>query len=120
MNEASKTQVPNEPEFKEDDFFSERPFEKAFHNAAARIVDFLILFRDFDYSESELCRKTRLSYKTVRKELDNLVKQDVVKITRTIGRSEMYRISDSKHAQLLVQYADTIADPRYNKLSTDS
>jgi hypothetical protein len=48
------------------------PFERIFHNATAKVLDFLIQFREYDYTESEITRRTGLTPKTVSRELEIL------------------------------------------------
>ena len=49
----------------------------------------------YDYKEAEIVRKTGLTPKTVSKELENLRNEDIAKITRKIGRSNMYSLNQS-------------------------
>jgi hypothetical protein len=112
----AQRELNTDPEVKSDDFFKERPFEMLFGSATARVLDFLILYREFDYSESEIARKTGLSYKTVTKAIPLLVSQDVVKENRKMGRSALYKISDSKSAQYLIQYIDSIIESRLERM----
>jgi hypothetical protein len=88
-----------------------KPLEKVFHSAAARIVDFLIIYRDFDYSESDLARKTRLTYKTIAKEVPLLLDNEIITFTRLHGRSKMYKINDqSERVKGLIQFIDGTAE----------
>jgi hypothetical protein len=99
--------LTSDPESKADSLFQNRPFEQAFQNAIARVLDFLITYREFDYSEAEITRKTSLSYKTVTKAVAFLVESGLIKKNRDMGRSTMYKIGDSDRAQLLIQFYDT-------------
>jgi DNA-binding transcriptional regulator LsrR (DeoR family) len=62
----------------------------------------------YDYTEAEIVRKTGLTPKTVSKELENLRNEDIVKITRKIGRSNMYSLTQSIEVKGLIQYKDDI------------
>lgn len=74
------------------------PFERTIVGpAAARIVDFLLAFDDFDYSESEIARHTELSFKTVSHALRTLSNQRIVKFTRLSGQAKMFKINKPKH-----------------------
>lgn len=112
--------VEADAEVKTDLFFAQRPFESIFHSAAARILDFLVIFREFDYSEMDISKKTGLSYKTVTREMPILVKENVVKVTRKVGRSDMYKLSDSTRAGALVQYVDDTISSGYDNMGTHS
>jgi DNA-binding transcriptional ArsR family regulator len=115
---VSSTNLPiqPEPEVKADLFFIQRPFEAVFHSAAARIVDFLIIFREFDYSKADISKKTGLSYKTVTRKMPILVKENIVKITRKLGRSDVYKISDSKRVCGLIQFVDDAIREGYDNI----
>ncbi len=88
--------------------YTQRPFEKIFHSAVARILDFLIIYRDFDYSESDIARKTNLTYKTVAREMPNLLEQGIIILTRLHGRTKMYKINEgSDKVRGFIQFMDS-------------
>ncbi|TVP40186.1 helix-turn-helix domain-containing protein [Candidatus Nitrosocosmicus arcticus] len=86
---------------------SNRPLARIFTSpSSARIIDFFIAFREFDYSEVDIARKNNLSQKTVSKELENLLKEDLIKITRKSGRSIMYKLNEGKTSEGLILYVN--------------
>ncbi|MGC1932807.1 MAG: hypothetical protein WA667_27860 [Candidatus Nitrosopolaris sp.] len=67
------------------------PLERSFHSAAARIVDFLIIHKSSDFSESEIAEMTELSAKTVNRTMPQLISNNITQIKRTVsGRTKMY------------------------------
>lgn len=68
------------------------PLESIFPCAAARIVDSLFMMREMDLSESAIAKNTGLSKRTVSHELKRLSKGAVVKLSRKIGRANMYKV----------------------------
>jgi DNA-binding transcriptional ArsR family regulator len=86
--------------------FEVRPLEKLFHSASARIIDFLLIYRDFDYSEADIARKIEMTPKTVGKEISILLELGAIKLTRKSGRSNMFRINDSQKVRGLLQYVN--------------
>jgi transcription initiation factor IIE alpha subunit len=67
------------------------PLERCFNSAAARNVDFLIIHKSFDFSESEIAQMTQLSAKTVNRIMPQLISNNIAQIKRTIsGRTKMY------------------------------
>lgn len=67
------------------------PLERSFHSAAARIVDFLIIHKSSDFSESEIAQMTELSAKTVNRIMPQLISNNIAQIKRTVsGRTKMY------------------------------
>jgi DNA-binding transcriptional regulator GbsR (MarR family) len=82
-----------------------RPLESIFQNGPARILDFLILNQNFDYSAAEISRITGIPLRTVQRVLPHLVQKELVKETCKIGNTRMYIInSKSELSELLSQY----------------
>ncbi len=90
---------------------SNRPLTRIFTSpSSARLVDFFIAYREFDYSEVDIARKNSLSQKTVSKELENLLREEIIKITRKSGRSIMYKLNEEKITSGLVSYVNNKID----------
>ena len=94
-----------------------RPFERIFHNAPAKLLDFFILSKEYDYTEAEIARRTGLTPKTVSRELEILVNENIVKLTRKIGRSNMYTLDEAENVKGLIQYMDNTIKIAYESLS---
>ncbi|MFL6378457.1 MAG: winged helix-turn-helix domain-containing protein [Nitrososphaeraceae archaeon] len=75
-------------------------------------MDFLIQFREYDYTESEIARRTGLTPKTVSRELEILVNENIVDKTRKIGRSNLYILNDAENIRGLVQYVNDTVNVR--------
>jgi DNA-binding transcriptional regulator GbsR (MarR family) len=85
-----------------------RPLESIFKNSPARVLDFLILNQDFDYSASEISTITGIPLRTVQRVMPHLVQKELVKETGKIGNTRMYTInSKSELSELLRQYVLT-------------
>jgi DNA-binding transcriptional regulator GbsR (MarR family) len=85
-----------------------RPLESIFQNSPARVLDFLILNQNFDYSAAEISRITGIPLRTVQRVLPHLVQKELVKETGKIGNTRMYIInSNSELSELLRQYVMT-------------
>ena len=85
-----------------------RPLESIFQNSPARVLDFLILNQNFDYSAAEISRITGIPLRTVQRVLPHLVQKELVKETGKIGNTRMYIInSKSELSELLRQYVLT-------------
>ena len=61
-------------------------------NASAKLLDFFITYRDFDYSETDIAESSRVSKRTVFRELPKLESAGLVKFTRNVGRAKMFRL----------------------------
>jgi len=69
------------------------PLESLFSgNATAKILDFLITFQDWDYSESDIANNAGVSVRTVQREISELEQYRLVVPTRTIGKAKMYKL----------------------------
>lgn len=69
------------------------PLERLFTgNATAKILDFLITFQEWDYSESDIAKNAGISVRTVQREILKLESLRLVKLTRTVGKAKMYKL----------------------------
>jgi predicted HTH transcriptional regulator len=85
-----------------------RPLESIFQNTSARILDFLILNRKFDYSAPEMSKITQIPLRTIQRVLPHLVKKELIKETGKIGNTKMYMLNtNSELTELLRQYVIT-------------
>jgi len=98
-------------------------------SATARILDFLSTSREWDYNKTDIAQNSNISQKHVTKALNKLEKLELVKKTRTIGRSEMYQYNmQNKAAELLERFslelagqeAQKIADQELAKLAAEN
>ncbi len=73
------------------------PLESLFSgNATAKILDFLITFQDWDYSESDIANNAGVSVRTVQREISKLARYRLVTLTRTVGKAKMYKLEKSR------------------------
>lgn len=63
------------------------------NTARNRIMDFLIVHSDFEYSMIDIAKHSKIGYTTLKKLWPNLVKQRIVVHTKTIGRSKMFKLN---------------------------
>jgi DNA-binding transcriptional regulator YhcF (GntR family) len=85
-----------------------RPLESIFQNTSARILDFLILNRKFDYSVPEMSKITQIPLRTIQRVLPHLVEKEIIKETGKIGNTKMYMLNtNSELTELLRQYVIT-------------
>lgn len=70
------------------------PLERLYNGAApAKILDFLLVFRDFDYSKQDIAKNSNVSFRHTLRELEKLEKLGLVKQTRTVGHSKMFKLN---------------------------
>ncbi len=61
-----------------------------------RVLDFLIVFREFDYSLTEIAKESGVAWSTLNKVFPKLEKYGLVKQTRQIGRAKLYKLNEEK------------------------
>lgn len=66
---------------------------KIINKQISQVLHFLCDHPDFDYNMSDIHRQSKVSRPTLYKLLDNLVKEKLIYITRTTGKSKMYRVN---------------------------
>ncbi len=58
-----------------------------------RVIDFLIENEIFDYSKKDIVRYSDVSWNTLERFFDQLIKRGLVIKTRKVGKSQMYKIN---------------------------
>ncbi len=87
--------------------------------STAKILDFLLAFRDFEYSEADIARKSSLSARQVYRALPILVEGGLVYQSDTQGRKKMYRLDkNSKAVYHLERMAFSLIDNKNKMLSS--
>jgi len=74
--------------------------------STAKILDFLMSYREFDYSEADIGRYSKVSTRQVYRTLRLLEALKLVYQTRVSGRSKMYKLQINSEA---VQYLEKLA-----------
>ncbi|MGQ9469973.1 MAG: winged helix-turn-helix domain-containing protein [Nitrososphaerales archaeon] len=70
------------------------PLERLFNGSSvAKILDFLAVFKEWDYSVSDIAKNSGVSFRTVLRELPKLEQVGLVKITRRVGRAKLYKLN---------------------------
>ncbi|MBS7615532.1 hypothetical protein KEJ18_07400 [Candidatus Bathyarchaeota archaeon] len=62
-------------------------------SAIAKLIDFLTLYRDFDYSKVEISRNSGVSWKTMYRLWPLLEKYNLIVKTRQVGRATLYKLN---------------------------
>lgn len=94
------------------------PLESVFPCSASKILDFLVTFKEFDYSISDISKNSGVGFKTTLGEIRKLEEQGVIQKTRTVGKAIMYRLNvDSPQARSIQALAFEIASKRAQELA---
>jgi len=94
------------------DWLDEGPLERLFGSSAlSKVLDFLSIHENFDYSINEIAENTGIHRRTVSRVIPKLEYYQVVKNVRKIDRSNMYKLDkESKLSTLLRRLAYNIAE----------
>lgn len=83
-----------------------------------RVIDFLLENRPFDYSKTEIAKNAEVGWSTLHGIWKILDKNQIVKQTRTVGKSQMYKLNEGNpvvrklielDTKITEMYADKIA-----------
>lgn len=111
---ASATKTADSKESSEEKALDEGPLEALFTgNANAKILDFVTVFRDWDYSESDIAKNAGVNVRTVQRSIAFLEQIGLVKQVRVVGRAKMYKLDrESETGKSLDKLARAIASRR--------
>ena len=74
-----------------------------------RILNHLLIFREFDYSLTDIARESNVAWSTLNLLWPSLEKKGIVIHTRNVGKAKMYRLNTkSKVVQDLMKFADAL------------
>jgi len=77
--------------------------ERLFNSAPARILDFLQIFRNYDYSKQDISKNSGVSFRHAIREIDRLEKLGLIIKTRNVGHSHMYKFNTENETAMLLQ-----------------
>ena len=81
-----------------------------------RLLEFLIEGRFFDYTLTDISEKSRVSWRTLHRIWPNFIKNNIVIVTRTIGRIKLYKLNMKNPAVIkLVELFDSLLEQDMNK-----
>jgi DNA-binding transcriptional ArsR family regulator len=60
-----------------------------------RVLDFLIIHEEFDYSLTDIAMLSGVSYSTIKTLWKGLEKHHIILLTRRVGKAKMYRLDNT-------------------------
>ena len=63
------------------------------HTPKNKVLDFLIVAQDFDYSLKEIAKYSKVSYPCIKQLKKELVKDKWITLTRKVGKAQMYKLN---------------------------
>jgi transcription initiation factor IIE alpha subunit len=74
-----------------------------------KVLDFLLVDREFDYSKKELSENSGISYNTLKSILPYLVSNEIIIKTRRIGKQDMFKLNTrNKYVKDMVLLFDSL------------
>jgi DNA-binding transcriptional regulator LsrR (DeoR family) len=79
-------------------------------HAIVKILDFLTLYKDFEYTRTDIAKETGISRRTLYEVFPKLEKFNLVEVTRSYGKVKFYKLNTKNPiSQYLIALADEIA-----------
>jgi len=86
----------------------------------ARVLDFLITGRMYDYSLTDLATNAGISWSTLKRIFPHFIKFNLVRYTRTMGRSKLYKINyENPSVRKLIELRDFIVKQEMSELESE-
>jgi predicted DNA-binding protein YlxM (UPF0122 family) len=97
----------------------EATLEHLFGNTAtARVLDFMRIFSDWDYSKQDIAKNSDVSFRHASKAIEKLEKLELIRKTRNVGRAQMYQYNmQNSAARLLEKFAWELACQEGQKIA---
>jgi MarR-like DNA-binding transcriptional regulator SgrR of sgrS sRNA len=67
--------------------------ERTFGGVTAKVLDFLIVHREYDYSKQDIANYSKVSLRHAILSIEKLEKLDIIKRTRNVGAAHMYQLN---------------------------
>jgi hypothetical protein len=95
------------------------PLERLYNGvAAAKILDFLTVFHDYDYSKMDIAKNSGVSFRHALREIAKLEQLGLIKQTRTVGHAQMYKLNtDNPATALLCKFTIELATQEAQKIA---
>ncbi len=81
-----------------------------------RIMNFLILHSEFDYSMKDISKFSDISYTALKEIWKEFIKRKIVIHTRNVGKAKMYRLNRKNlQVEKFIDYYWSVVDSEVNK-----
>ena len=83
-----------------------RPMERIFRNSIARVIDFLIINQQFNFTTAEISRSSEIPLRTVQRIIPHLVQNKIVIENKYKDKIKNYELNkESKLVEILKLYS---------------
>lgn len=74
-----------------------------------RVLNFLLIYRDFDYSLTDIAEESGVAWSTLHLLWPKLEELGIVKYVRTVGNAKMYRLDiENSLVQQFIAFSDSL------------
>ncbi|HLG24971.1 MAG TPA: hypothetical protein VI564_08630 [Candidatus Nanoarchaeia archaeon] len=81
-----------------------------------KVLDFLIVSQDFDYSLKDIAKFSNVSYPSVKQLKKELLKDKWITLVRKVGRAQMYRLNiKNKKVQKFIEFYWAVVDEQVER-----
>ena len=81
-----------------------------------KVLDFLIVAQDFDYSLKDIAKYADISYPCMKQLKKELIKGKWVVLTRKVGKAQMYKLNlRSKKVQKFIEFFWSVVNEKVEK-----
>ena len=82
-----------------------------------KVLDFLIVAQEFDYSLKDIARYSNVSYPCIKQLKKELVKDKWINLTRKVGKAQMYKLNiKNKKVQKFVDFFWAVVNEEVEKV----
>ena len=83
-----------------------RPLERIFRNNIARVIDFLIINQQFNFTTAEISKSSEIPLRTVQRIIPQLIRNNIVIENKYKGKIKNYELNrNSKLVEILRLYS---------------
>ena len=87
-------------------FIKNRPLERIFRNSISRVIDFLIINQQFNFTTAEISRSSEIPLRTVQRIIPHLVQNKIVIENKYKDKIKNYELNrESKLVEILKLYS---------------
>ncbi len=87
----------------------------------AKVLDFMLTSREFDYSKKEIAENADISYNTLNSVWKQLLNESIVVKTRRVGKQDMFKLNEnSKDVKILIAFFDSLINSNLGKMQKEA
>jgi len=91
---------------------NDAPFLKVMGDSPTnRILNFLVINEDYDYSLTDIARESNVGYATLHLFWKKLETMGIVKQTRTVGKARMFKLN--KKSKIVINFIKIVMDSSF-------